>query len=74
MIGLPLVMPGPRTVAEREARAAALRVAFGPPDGWPEVAREELEERVAIVATDGIADAERVAEDAVRASLLRSVA
>lgn len=73
MIALPLVAPVARTAAERAARAAALRIAFGPPEGWPKHAREELEERLAIVEADGVADARRVAEDAVRASLLRAL-
>lgn len=73
MIALPLVAPVPRTAAERAFRAGALRVALGPPAGWPELAREELEERIAIVAADGLADAQQVAEHAVRAALLRSI-
>ena len=73
MIALPVVAPVARTAAERAARAAALRMVFGPPEGWPEHARDELEERLAIVEADGVADARRVAEDAVRASLLRSI-
>jgi hypothetical protein len=73
MIALPLVTPGARTAAQRAARAAALRVALGPPQGWPEQARDEFEERIAIAEVDGVADAGRVAEDAVRASLLRSI-
>lgn len=74
MIGLPLIAPVARSAADRAARAAALRVAFSPPEGWPEQAREDFEERVAIVEADGVPDARRVAEDAVRASLLRSIA
>ncbi len=73
MIALPLVTPVARTAAERAARASALRIAFGPPGGWTEQARDELEERIAIAEVDGVADASRVAEDAVRASLLRSI-
>ncbi len=73
MIALPLVTPVARAAAERAERAAALRIAFGPPQGWPEHARDDLEERLAIMEADGVADARRVAVDAVRASLLRSI-
>lgn len=73
MTALPLVAPVARTAAERAARAAALRVALGPPQGWPEDARHELEERLAIAEVDGVGDAGRVAEEAVRAALLRSI-
>lgn len=73
MIALPLVAPVSRTAAERAARAAALRAVLGPPSGWPTPAREDLEERVAIVAADGLVDAQRVAEEAVRAAWLRSI-
>jgi hypothetical protein len=70
---LPLVAPVARTAAERAARAGALRVALAPPEGWPDRAREDFEERLAIMAAAGVPDARRVAEDAVRATLLRSI-
>lgn len=73
MTALPVVAPVVRTAAERAARAAALRVALGPPQGWPEDARHELEERVAIAEVDGVADVARLAEDLVRAELLRRI-
>ncbi|MEQ1503048.1 MAG: hypothetical protein ABMB14_12500 [Myxococcota bacterium] len=70
MIAVPLGPVGPRTPAERAARAAALRVAIGPVSGWPEDARAELEERIAILAADGVPEAERNAEELVRAEIL----
>jgi hypothetical protein len=76
MTPLPLVSPFARTAAERAARAAALRVALGPAAGWPEEARAELEERVAIAEVDGgvaPVEAAGLAEDAVRAGLLRRI-
>jgi hypothetical protein len=64
-----------RTAEERWARAVALRLALGPVDGWPEDARFEVLERAAIAEADGLpaTEAERLAEDLVRADLLRRV-
>ncbi len=73
MTSLPPVAPSKRRPEERAARARALRLALGPPSGWPDDARAELAERTAIIASDGeSADPDRAAEEMVRAALLRS--
>lgn len=76
MTRVPSGPPVARTAEERSARARALRRALGPVSGWPEEARDDLAERAAIVeVSGGIArgEASRVAEEAVRASLLRRI-
>ncbi|MEQ1504219.1 MAG: hypothetical protein ABMB14_18400 [Myxococcota bacterium] len=40
--------------------------------GWPEDARADLEERIAILAADGVPEPERIAEELVRAEILRA--